>query len=89
MKEQLNYFTKFTFDISYLENGRALSGFEAWARVGQVLGGVSRLFALILLLPKPIRDRLYGFVVRNRIRFFGRGDLCSMPDKAVAQRLLQ
>ena len=53
--------------------------------------GAGRNFdiALILLIPKPIRDRLYNFVVRNRIRFFGRGDLCNMPDPAVARRLMQ
>ena len=73
----------------YLENGKAMNGFEAWARVGRVLGGISRLFALAMLIPTPLRSRLYAFVVRNRIRMFGTADLCHMPDPEVARRLLQ
>ena len=73
----------------YLENGDPLTGVEAWARVGKVLGGSARLLGLIMIVPKPLRDRFYAFVVRNRIRFFGNGDLCNMPDPEVAKRLIQ
>ena len=73
----------------YLEDGKPLTGMEAWARVGQVIGGLARLLTLLLLIPRPLRDRLYSFVARNRIRFFGRDDLCRMPDPAIAQRLMQ
>ena len=73
----------------YLENGRALTGFEGWARVGQVLGGSARLLTLLLFIPKPLRSRLYAAMARNRVRLFGTDDLCHMPDPAVAQRLVQ
>ncbi len=73
----------------YLENGAPMSGLDAWSRVGQVLGGTARALSLIMVVPKPLRDRLYAFVVRNRIRFFGTADLCHMPHPEVARRLLQ
>lgn len=73
----------------YLENGVAMTGMEAWSRVGQMLGGPARLLGLVMFVPKPLRDRVYGFVVRNRLRFFGTADLCNMPDPDVAQRLVQ
>ena len=73
----------------YLENGDPMTGLEAWSRVGQVLGGQARLLGLVLLIPKPLRDRIYAFVVRNRRRIFGTADLCNMPDPDVAKRLVQ
>ena len=73
----------------YLEGDKALTGFEGWARVGQVLGGYARLLGLLLLIPRPLRQSLYYTMARNRIRLFGHDDLCHMPDPAVARRLLQ
>lgn len=73
----------------YLEGDDALTGFEAWARVGQVIGGHARLLGLLFLIPRPLRQRLYRAMARNRIRLFGRDDLCHMPDSTVARRLLQ
>ncbi|NNE80368.1 MAG: DUF393 domain-containing protein [Silicimonas sp.] len=72
-----------------LEDGKPLTGLEAWARVGRVLGGSARVLGLLMVLPKPLRAGVYSFVVRNRIRFFGTADLCTMPDPVVASPLLQ
>lgn len=72
-----------------LENGVPLTGFEAWARVGQVIGGAAYILRLLLLIPTPLRTRLYYAMARNRMRFFGTDDLCHMPDPDVARRLIQ
>ena len=42
----------------YLEGDTALTGFEGWARVGQVIGGAARLLGLLLVIPKPLRRAL-------------------------------
>lgn len=73
----------------YLENGAAQTGFEAWARVGQVIGGSARLLSLLMILPKPVRAWLYTQLAQNRIRWFGTDDLCHLPDPDVARRLAQ
>ncbi|WP_159107276.1 hypothetical protein [Azospirillum sp. B4] len=31
------------------------------------------------LLPRPVRDALYGVVARNRLRWFGKRDVCYLP----------
>jgi predicted DCC family thiol-disulfide oxidoreductase YuxK len=43
------------------------------------LGGAWRLVAALRLVPRPIRDALYGFVARRRRRWFGRRDACRVP----------
>ena len=73
----------------YLEGGKPMTGFEAWVRVGQVIGGSARFLSALMILPKPIRSRLYYALARNRIRWFGTDNLCHMPDPAVARRLVQ
>lgn len=71
----------------YLEDGQPYTSLDAMIRVGRRLGGRWKLLAVLRLLPRSLRDRLYYFVARNRYRLFGRADLCSMPDAAVQKRL--
>ncbi len=40
------------------------------------------------LMPNAIGDRLYDWVQRNRIRWFGKRDACFLPDERVRPRLL-
>jgi predicted DCC family thiol-disulfide oxidoreductase YuxK len=39
-------------------------------------------------LPLPARDRLYAFVARNRLRWFGTRETCYLPDPAEADRFI-
>ena len=73
----------------FLENGKPLFGFEAWVRVGEIVGGSARLLRLLMVIPTRLRERLYYAMARNRIRLFGRDNLCHMPDPEVARRLVQ
>jgi predicted DCC family thiol-disulfide oxidoreductase YuxK len=53
------------------------------------LGGVWRLLAgLMRLIPRPVRDRVYDGVARNRYRWFGRFDTCRLPAAGARERLL-
>lgn len=41
------------------------------------LGGIWALVGgLALVVPRPIRDAVYNWVAKNRLRFFGRADAC-------------
>jgi predicted DCC family thiol-disulfide oxidoreductase YuxK len=60
---------------------RLLSRNEAASAVLKELGGVWRLWAKVLdFLPKRFRDWRYGLVARNRYRFFGKYEICPLPD---------
>jgi len=73
----------------YVEEGHAHASLDALMRAGRRLGGVWRGLALLRVLPRGLRDRLYRLVARNRYRVFGRADLCAMPDPEVQRRLLR
>jgi salicylate hydroxylase len=71
-----------------LSEGRLLTESSAILAIAQGLGGPWRAAALVAALPRGLRDRVYRFVARRRLRWFGRRDTCWMPSAADADRLL-
>ncbi|XBQ15271.1 MAG: hypothetical protein ABL308_09905 [Oceanicaulis sp.] len=46
------------------------------------------LAALGAALPGPLREPVYRLVAKNRIAWFGRCDLCALPDPELRRRLI-
>ena len=40
------------------------------------------------IIPKPLRDRLYSFIARNRYRWFGKNETCDLGGRAYADRVI-
>lgn len=72
----------------FVENGRAWSDTDAILRVVGGLGGPWRLVGVVRLLPRPLRDRLYRRLARNRYRWFGRHEACLLPPAEHENRFL-
>ena len=72
----------------YLEDGIPHTSLHAFTRVARRIGGIWHIVRLLNILPPSLQDPLYYLVARNRIRMFGKGDLCNMPDAAVQERLM-
>jgi len=43
----------------------------------------------LLLVPKPLRDMVYGLVARNRYKIFGKYDACMVPDADLRARVIE
>ena len=67
--------------VSFLlvDEGRAWTDTEAIVRVVSGLGGLWRVARLALVLPRPLRARLYRVIARNRYHWFGRKNACLVP----------
>lgn len=52
------------------------------------LGGAWRMFSVIFLVPRPIRDFCYDRIARNRYRWFGKKDACRIPTPEERARFL-
>ncbi|MBN8992586.1 MAG: DUF393 domain-containing protein [Rhizobiales bacterium] len=48
--------------------------------------GWTRVFFVV---PKPLRDMVYGLVARNRYKIFGRYDECFVPDADMRARVIE
>jgi len=44
---------------------------------------------MLLALPKPLRDRVYSLIARNRYRIFGKYDSCFVPDADLRARVME
>lgn len=69
------------------ENGCHLRS-EAVLRICRRLGGLVGCLAWLRILPRGLRDAIYGFVARRRRRWFARPIACAVPSREVRQRLL-
>lgn len=67
---------------------------RAFVRSDAVLGVAARIgrpwswLRGARVMPRPIRDALYRFVARNRLRWFGRRDACRIPTPDLRVRFL-
>ena len=61
---------------------------DAALRAVTAVGGLWRLASGLLLVPRVIRNGVYRFVARNRIRWFGRVASCELLSAEDRARLL-
>ncbi len=73
----------------YIENGCAFTSLDAFIRVARRIEGIWTVVRVLRIIPPFLQDIMYRLVARNRYKFFGRTDMCNMPDLDVRERLLQ
>ena len=61
---------------------RVLTHSDAVLRLVRYLGGWWRVFLVVGLVPRPVRDWAYRLFARNRYRVFGKRDSCRLPTPA-------
>jgi predicted DCC family thiol-disulfide oxidoreductase YuxK len=57
-------------------------------RVVKSLSGMWSVLYFAIIIPRFIRDAVYGLVARNRYRWFGKRDSCWMPRTEWKERFL-
>lgn len=65
----------------YLESEAALRAIVA-------LGGGWRVAAVLRCVPLPLRNAAYRWVARNRYHWFGKHEVCAVPEPDWARRFL-
>jgi predicted DCC family thiol-disulfide oxidoreductase YuxK len=78
------------WNATYLlvEGGRGFTATAGYLRLGAVLGGPWRLLLVSAVVPERWRDAVYAFVARNRYRWFGTVEHCSLLTPGQRARLL-
>ena len=70
-------------------NERLLSRSDAIIAMLRLLRGAWPLIAAIAgLVPRPLRDWMYGVIARNRYRIFGKNEICFPPPADSQDRFL-
>jgi predicted DCC family thiol-disulfide oxidoreductase YuxK len=71
-----------------VEGDVALRNSDAVLAIYAGLGWPWRLASAARIIPRPIRDAVYGWIARNRYRLFGKRDSCWLPSPELVDRLL-
>jgi predicted DCC family thiol-disulfide oxidoreductase YuxK len=69
-------------------DGRSYVRSDAVIELGHALGGIWRLLYLGHFIPKFAREALYRLIAKNRMRWFGHVQDCTLADSAVLSRML-
>ncbi len=71
-----------------IDNGRVMTKSDAAIVIASRLGAPWRWATVGRVVPRVVRDWVYGVVARNRYRLFGKQDACMMPTPALRARFL-
>jgi predicted DCC family thiol-disulfide oxidoreductase YuxK len=56
--------------------------------IARRLDGLWPVLAVFLLVPRPLRDAVYGWIGKRRYRLFGKREVCWKPRPELAERFL-
>ena len=76
------------WSVMLLDEGRLYDRSTAAIRAAMRAGGVGRLFAAMLIVPRFVRDGVYRWIAKNRLRWFGGAEACMLPSMALRKRFL-
>jgi predicted DCC family thiol-disulfide oxidoreductase YuxK len=71
-----------------IENNSVFTKSTAALKVARQLDGLWKLTYIFIVVPAFIRDAVYGFIAKNRYRWFGKEDNCRIPTPELKQRFL-
>jgi predicted DCC family thiol-disulfide oxidoreductase YuxK len=74
--------------VVFYKHGQLFIKSDAVIEIFSSMGGLWRVFRLGRLIPKNVRDHIYDWVARNRIKWFGQKLSCRMPADKEKGRLL-
>jgi predicted DCC family thiol-disulfide oxidoreductase YuxK len=75
--------------IVYLHRDMVYTQSTAVLHIVRKLPFAWRMLYVLILIPRPIRDGVYNFIAKNRYRWFGKLDQCSLPTSDTKARFLE
>jgi predicted DCC family thiol-disulfide oxidoreductase YuxK len=78
----------YTSSLVLLENGKTYVKSDAALRLTKHLNGLWKFATVFLIVPRFIRDAVYDVVAKYRYGWFGKKDVCWIPDPKWKSRFL-
>lgn len=72
----------------YLEGSTVYYKSTAALKVCKGLKGPWKLMYAFIVVPRPIRDLVYGVIAKNRYKWFGKRETCMIPTPEQRERFL-
>jgi len=74
--------------IIFNDEGRLFIKSTAVLKIAGYLGFPYSTIAIFRIIPSPLRDAIYDFIARNRVKWFGSRVKCRVPDEETAGRII-
>jgi predicted DCC family thiol-disulfide oxidoreductase YuxK len=72
-----------------LENGKTYVKSDAALKLAKNLNGAWKLGGIFSIVPRFIRDALYDWVAKNRYKWYGKKDVCWIPEAKWKSRFIE
>ena len=86
--QKYGYSPNYLDGLILIESNRAHDRSSACLRIAGKLNFPWRLLFPLLIIPKPLRDFIYGNIAAVRYRWFGKKESCSLPQVEDQARFL-
>lgn len=74
--------------VVLVEGGSIYTKSDAALRILKKIGFPWVLFYPFIIIPKFIRDWVYDWVAKNRYKWFGKSEVCRIPNPDILERFL-
>jgi predicted DCC family thiol-disulfide oxidoreductase YuxK len=74
--------------VIYLQQNKIYTKSSAAIRAFAALNILSKIFLILLIFPRPIRDFVYDVIAKNRKHFFKNQTSCLIPSEELKKRML-
>ncbi|MFT4203240.1 MAG: thiol-disulfide oxidoreductase DCC family protein [Chitinophagaceae bacterium] len=74
--------------IVYIQNNHTYIKSDAALMIARQLGGMYTVVSWLRIVPRTMRDAVYGFIAKNRYKWFGKKKECWLPTKELKERFL-
>lgn len=71
-----------------IKNNKIYDKSTAALLVAKELNGFWKLASIFFIIPSPIRDFFYNIVAKNRYKWFGKKEVCTIPSPEMRRRFL-
>ncbi|RQO31415.1 hypothetical protein DBR32_05480 [Taibaiella sp. KBW10] len=77
-----------TDSIVLVEQGRIYTQSSAALCIARRLKGLYPLLYGFMIIPKLLRDAVYGFIARNRYKWYGKKEACWIPSPELKNKFI-
>ncbi|MGB0367914.1 MAG: thiol-disulfide oxidoreductase DCC family protein [Flavobacteriales bacterium] len=71
-----------------VENGNVFVKSDAALKLAKHLNGLWKIGSVLLIVPKFIRNPVYDWIAKNRYKWFGKKEVCWIPEEKWKKRFL-
>jgi predicted DCC family thiol-disulfide oxidoreductase YuxK len=71
-----------------IEKDRVYLKSDAALQITKNLAGAWKVFYILKIVPRPLRDLVYSFIAKNRYKWFGKKAACMIPTPDIKSRFI-